>query len=460
MTILRDDALEAPLPVDDQPVITLRGVKKYFPVREGVLQHVVGHVRAVDGVSFEIMQGQTLGLVGESGCGKTTLGRCIAGLIEATDGGIYFRLSAADRRFLDEAEAIPDDQRTSEQRSRMESIDRAHRIGRMKVEAWRTYRRNCQFVFQDAFSSLNPRHLVKDIVGRPLRVYREASGADLTEKVVDLLESVGLGRQHLYRYPHQFSGGQRQRISIARAIALDPEFIVLDEPTSALDVSVQSQILNLLHELQRERGLTYLFITHDLGVVRLMSDDIVVMYVGEVVEHANTDELFASPRHPYTEALLAANPDLLESGEDTEMKGLEGTVPDPARPPRGCKFHTRCVAVTPRCGWEVDDAVAWLSDNSTTLDGLAGVERSSDFDGVLRFADTDAAAEAAPLLRGPAVPDPMRSALVELRQDGPELRVRFEEVDRVRLEDIGGGHVTSCILHTSQRSRDDETLAE
>jgi oligopeptide/dipeptide ABC transporter ATP-binding protein len=452
MTTLRDDPMAAEARVGGQPVITLRGVEKYFPVREGVLQQVVGHVRAVDGVSFEILQGQTLGLVGESGCGKTTLGRCIAGLTDATGGGIYFRLSRADQRFLDEMDALADGQMTAEQQARVESIERAHRIDRMKGEAWRNYRRNCQFVFQDAFSSLNPRHLVKDIVGRPLRVYKEASGAELTEQVVTLLESVGLGRQHLYRYPHQFSGGQRQRISIARAIALDPEFIVLDEPTSALDVSVQSQILNLLHELQRDRGLTYLFITHDLGVVRLMSDDIVVMYVGEVVEHAGTAELFASPRHPYTEALLAANPDLLEGGEQAEMKGLEGIVPDPARPPRGCKFHTRCPQVTPSCGWEVDDVVAWLSDNSTTLDGLSGVARSSDFDSVLRFTDADAAAAVVPLLRGPGIPDAMGAALVDLSHDGAELRVRFEEVDRVQLRDVGGEHLTSCILHTAEPS--------
>ena len=450
MTTLRDDRIDAESRVDGQPVITLRGVEKYFPVREGVFQHVVGHVRAVDGVSFEIRRGQTLGLVCESGCGKTTLGRCIAGLTDTTGGEIYFRLSALDRGFLDEMDALPESQQTPEQKARRESIEAAHRIDRLKGEAWRTYRRNCQFVFQDAFSSLNPRHLVKDIVGRPLRVHREASGADLTEQVVGLLESVGLGRQHLYRYPHQFSGGQRQRISIARALALDPEFIVLDEPTSALDVSVQSQILNLLHQLQQDRGLTYLFITHDLGVVRLMSDEIVVMYLGEVVEQTGTAELFASPRHPYTEALLAANPDLLEGDEEAEMRGLEGTVPDPARPPQGCRFHTRCPAAIAECGWEVDDAVAWLSDNSTALDGLSGVERSSDFDSVLRFGDAEAAAEAGALLRGPGIGDPMRSALVELRQDGPELRIRFDEVDPVRLEDVGGGHLTSCILHTSQ----------
>ena len=192
----------------------------------------------------------------------------------------------------------------------MERIDDDHRIDELSGKAFGHYRRNCQVVFQDSFSSLNPRQLVKDIVGRPLRIWNEASGEELTRRVVSLLESVGLGRGHLYRYPHQFSGGQRQRISIARALALDPEFIVLDEPTSALDVSVQAQILNLLYDLQRERGLTYLFISHNLGVVRLMSDRIAVMYLGKVAEQGTAMQLFGDPRHPYTEALLAANPDI------------------------------------------------------------------------------------------------------------------------------------------------------
>ncbi|MGH8945419.1 MAG: ATP-binding cassette domain-containing protein, partial [Acidimicrobiia bacterium] len=260
------------LATSERAVISVRGVEKYFPIKEGTLQRVVGHVKAVDGVSFEVRPGETMGLVGESGCGKTTLGRCISGLVAPTRGKIYFRLSDDDTARLDLIDAIPERERSEEQRKLVARIDAKHRIDALSGKAWRTYRRNCQVVFQDSFSSLSPRQLVKDIVGRPLRVYKEASGQDLTERVVSLLESVGLARRHLYRYPHQFSGGQRQRISIARALALDPEFIVLDEPTSALDVSVQAQILNLLHELQRDRGLTYLFISHDLGVVRLMSD--------------------------------------------------------------------------------------------------------------------------------------------------------------------------------------------
>ncbi|HWL49271.1 MAG TPA: ATP-binding cassette domain-containing protein, partial [Acidimicrobiia bacterium] len=287
-----------PPAVAERAVISVRGVEKYFPIKEGTLQRVVGHVRAVDGVSFEVRPGETMGLVGESGCGKTTLGRCIGGLVPPTGGKIYFRLPDEDAARLDEIDPIPEPDRTVEQRKLVERIDANHRVDVLSGKAWKTYRRNCQIVFQDSFSSLNPRQLVKDLVGRPLQVHKEASGQELTERVVSLLESVGLGRQHLYRYAHQFSGGQRQRISIARALALDPEFIVLDEPTSALDVSVQAQILNLLHDLQKDRGLTYLFISHDLGVVRLMSDRIAVMYLGKVAEYGTSAELFEDPRHP------------------------------------------------------------------------------------------------------------------------------------------------------------------
>ena len=427
------------------PVITASRVRKYFPVREGVLQRVAGHVRAVDGVSFEVRRGETVGLVGESGCGKTTLGRCIAGLSDPTSGGVYFRLPADLRSRIGVLNG-KGDLLSSEEQKELQSIDRLHRVDRMEGSAWREYRRNCQVVFQDAFSSLNPRHLVQEIVGRPLRVYKEASGDALHQKVISLLDSVGLGRQHMLRYPHQFSGGQRQRISIARALALDPEFVVLDEPTSALDVSVQAQILNLLHELQRQRGLTYLFISHDLGVVRHMSDQIVVMYVGEVVEAGPSQQVFESPLHPYTEALLKANPDL--EGEVGEMQGLEGSVPDPARPPAGCRFHTRCPVATPLCGWEVDDAVLWLDDHHAVGEKLVGVARQSAFAAELGFDTEEAAAHSAASLTSRDVPRPLKSALVEARADGNKLRIRLQEIAPLELVEVAPGRTTSCILRT------------
>jgi oligopeptide/dipeptide ABC transporter ATP-binding protein len=444
VTALRHDRLQERERIPGDPVVNAIGVKKHFPIKEGPMLRVTGHVRAVDGVSFEVRRGETVGLVGESGCGKTTLGRCVSGLTDPTAGGIYFRLPVELTPQVEGLLAVPESERTSQQRADLERIDRLYRIDRMTGEPWRVYRRNCQVVFQDSFSSLNPRHLVNDIVGRPLRVYREASGPALTERVVELLESVGLGRQHLYRYPHQFSGGQRQRISIARALALDPEFLVLDEPTSALDVSVQAQILNLLHVLQQERGLTYLFISHDLGVVRLMSDRIVVMYLGEVVESGRSDEIFESPQHPYTEALLAANPDLSEAAGG-RMRGLEGTVPDPARPPQGCRFHTRCPVVTPACGWEVDDVVAWLVNQSQLPAGLVGVQRPSEFEAELGFEQESEAGAVAASLGSPRLPAAMGAAIEEVALNGDKVRIRLTEVERVVLEDIGGGHITSCI---------------
>ena len=450
MTSVRAEPLERDGSAGDRPVMTLLGVEKHFPIKDGVLQKVVGHVKAVDGVSLEIRRGETMGLVGESGCGKTTLGRCISGITDPTGGGIYFRLSDLDRATLEDILAMPTDERTPEQRRRVEQIDSRHRITSLTGDAWRIYRRNCQVVFQDAFSSLNPRQLVKDIVGRPLRIHKEASGAELTERVVSLLESVGMGRHHLYRYPHQFSGGQRQRISIARALALDPEFIVLDEPTSALDVSVQAQILNLLHELQRDRGLTYLFISHDLGVVKLMSDRIAVMYLGQVVEQGTATELFENPRHPYTEALLAANPDL-DADVDREIAGLEGTVPDPANPPEGCRFHTRCPVATPICGWEVDDAVAWLSIETDLLEPMTGVERRSNFDATLAFPDEDSAQAVGQAMTGQGLPAAMRPALRDVSVDGDKVQLRLLPVPPVELEEVEPGHVTSCVLHTSRQ---------
>ena len=426
-------------------LISVSDLAKHFPIREGAIQRVAGHVRAVDGVSFNIRRGETVGVVGESGCGKTTLGRCVSGLMEPTTGGVYFDVSAQELARLDSILATPDDERTEAMSADLEELTRGHRVDRLKGEAWRRYRRNCQVVFQDSFASLNPRQLVKSIVGRPLRVHKEASGNELTEQVVSLLEQVGLGREHLYRYPHQFSGGQRQRISVARALALDPDLVVLDEPTSALDVSVQAQILNLLHDLQRDRGLAYLFITHDLQVVRHMADRVVVMYLGKVAEAADTSTLFDHPRHPYTEALLAASPDLAERG-DAVPQALEGSVPDPARPPQGCRFHTRCPVATPICGWEIDDVVLWLEDHPGVFETLSGVSRKDAFEAELAFEEEGAARRLSEALQSEAVPPSMREALEHASVEENTVRIRFHPVDEVQLTERGPGHVAACVL--------------
>jgi peptide/nickel transport system ATP-binding protein len=293
-------------------LLEVKGLKKYYPIEQGFLRRVVGQIKAVDDVSLYIREGEALGLVGESGCGKTTLGRCILRAIEPTAGQILLRVGddAVDLTALDKKEL-------------------------------RAMRRHAQMIFQDPYSSLDPRMTVLDIVGEPLSINNIAKGRELEERVRDLLTVVGLEVKYMKRYPHAFSGGQRQRIGVARALAPRPRLIVADEPVSALDVSIQAQILNLLQDLQQEFDLTYLFISHDLSVIEHVSDRVAVMYVGKLVELAETEALFLAPKHPYTEALLSAIPN---TDPDRKMDRilLSGEVANPARPPSGCYFHPRC----------------------------------------------------------------------------------------------------------------------
>jgi peptide/nickel transport system ATP-binding protein len=296
-----------------QRLLDVSGLKKYFPIKRGFLRRLVGHIRAVDDVSFFIDQGETLSLVGESGCGKTTTSRCILRAIDPTSGKILYHTSQGN------------------------TVDMAT-ITRKDL---RPLRREMQMIFQDPFSSLNPRMTLLDIVGEPLLVNGTGNRQERQDRVADLLKLVGMRPEYMRRFPHAFSGGQRQRIGIARALALNPSLVVADEPVSALDVSVQAQILNLMLELQEKLGLTYLFVAHDLSVVKHISDRVAVMYVGQIVEMCGNEELFASPKHPYTEALLSAVPEPDPRRRSARIV-LEGDVADPSNPPSGCYFHPRC----------------------------------------------------------------------------------------------------------------------
>jgi peptide/nickel transport system ATP-binding protein len=304
----------------DNILLDVKGLKKHFPVRKGILRRVVAQVKAVDGIDMYIKEGETLGLVGESGCGKTTAGRTILRLIEPTDGSVVFRskkMAAGGEEYKD--------------------VD----VVQASRKMLKALRRDMQIIFQDPYSSLNPRMTVGAIVGEPLLVHGISKGREREDRVRELLGSVGLKPDHMKRYPHEFSGGQRQRIGVARALALDPQLIIADEPVSALDVSIQAQVLNLLESLQEEFGLTYLFIAHDLAVVKHISDRVAVMYLGRIVELCDAEELFVHPRHPYTEALMSAVP-VPDPDYNVERILLEGDVPSPVNPPSGCYFHPRC----------------------------------------------------------------------------------------------------------------------
>lgn len=301
---------------ESSPLLQVKNLKQHYPITKGIFSRTAGYVKAVDGVSFNIYPGETLGLVGESGCGKSTTGRAIVQLEKPTEGEILF-----DGKNLTE----------------------------LSDREMRKIRTDLQIIFQDPYSSLNPRKRIGDLLSEPLLFHKLAEPSEVPKKVDDILEIVGLPKSYRSRYPHEFSGGQRQRIGIARALILNPKLIVCDEPVSALDVSIQAQVLNLLKDLQKEFDLTFLFIAHGLGAVKYISDRIAVMYLGNIVEVAKTEEIFKNPRHPYTSGLLSAYPVPNPHLRNRERIILEGDVPNPANPPKGCKFHTRCPFVQSKC---------------------------------------------------------------------------------------------------------------
>lgn len=463
-------------------------LKKYFPISSNLLRSR-GSVKALDDVTFSIREGETLGVVGETGCGKTTLGRTVLGLIKATDGNVYFDLPqetmddiiAKEDRIHDllnlKQRTQEEEQEIAELEKDLEDIRSENSLTKLSGRKMNDYRKIMQPIFQDPFSSLDPRKLIKDVIAEPMRLLTDMTSDEIFEKEKTLIEEIGLSEDHLYRFPHEFSGGQRQRIGIARAIGIEPKLLVLDEPTSALDVSVQAQILNMLRRIQKERGLSYLFISHHLNVIRLMADRVAVMYLGRVAELTDTDRLFTEMLHPYTKALLSAIPSI----DPEKRKGriiLEGEIPSPAYPPKGCYFHPRCPEAMKHCGWSPRDIAEpirsmlepYRNPEATEFPPIAEIvtdEEANIIDIVLSapvtnkdkivklfkdLADKEAASGYGIMFKS--------IESVNLLDDQVTLRVKQIEGESPTLKEVRKGHYVSCLLYDEPYDKTKEEALE
>ncbi|MFC7251601.1 ABC transporter ATP-binding protein [Halomicroarcula sp. GCM10025324] len=444
---------------ENEIIMQCTGVKKYYPVTGGVLQRKISEVKAVDNVDIRIRRGEIQGVVGESGCGKSTLARVLVNLNAPTGGNIYFDVPEETADEISDLESTPEGERSQEEKNRLKELRKEYEINTISGKRAKHYRQNTQFVFQNPNSSLNPRKLIRQTVEQPLKVHTDMSAEEREDRIADLLEKVGLGADFLYRYPHQLSGGQKQRVAIARAIATNPDFVVLDEPTSALDVSVQAQILNLLQDLQADLGLTYLFITHDLGVIRHMATDIAVMYLGKIVENASRAELFSDPQHPYTEALISSSP-AIEMDREERIR-LRGDVPDPQDRPRGCFFHTRCHKAESFCGWSGTDVLSIVQANVTKdpfVEELNDTLEDTEFDGYEASFTFDGSTDIDDARRALAgEDDTLRSfneipfeAITDVSVDGRTVTLSFRESETPELIEDQPGRTVACHLYDEE----------